>query len=79
MDRDKLTDLVEKYRLEDIKLRDIDFEEEKDVLDDLEFINKNGRVARLKVGQRHNFYEERKVLNSRGEDYFHKEKAAYGE
>lgn len=30
MDRDKLTDLVEKYRLEDIKLSDIDFEEERE-------------------------------------------------
>lgn len=70
MDRDKLKDLVEKYKIEDIKLKDIDFKEERDVLDDLEFINKDGRVSKLRIGQRHDFYEDRKILNSAGENYF---------
>ena len=70
MNRDKLKDLVEKYKIEDVKLKDIDFEEERDVFDDLQFINKEGRVAKLRVGQRHDFYEERKVLSNTGENYF---------
>lgn len=70
MNRDKLKDLVEKYKIEDVKLKDVDFDEERDVFDDLQFINKEGRVARLRVGQRHDFYEERKVLSSAGKNYF---------
>lgn len=70
MNRDKLRDLVEKYKIEDVKLKDIDFEEERDIFDDLQFINREGKVEKLRVGQRHDFYEDRKVLNSTGENYF---------
>lgn len=62
MDRDKLTDFVEKYRLEDIKLKDIDFEEERDVFDNLKFIDREGKVRRFRVGEKHKFYKESKVI-----------------
>lgn len=70
MNRDKLKDLVEKYKIEDVKLKDIDFEEERDTFDNLKFIDGEGKVRRFRVGEKHEFNKKRKVLNSGGEDYF---------